>query len=265
MTTAPKLSPHSPLEPEPALDESSLNAIRSILTDQDVVTPNPVQNPKRVASPAVQGQQNASLPRRKADGLPDLLAPAEHSADEAVGKSRKSTKAAKAFKRWFPVRGGSASAPSGHIRPTLEARPAAAQDASGGLVAHIKSYRPKKSHLALASLALIIFFRPWLVIGLALIAVFITFGVFLMVGYDGFWQGVIKAGRCYAKRRPSRAAAVHKKLDRFAVRWDAFLDRFPEGTVDGFYLPDFGQLDTAEARHDAALNRRLAGLSGKQG
>ena len=41
------------------------------------------------------------------------------------------------------------------------------------------------------------------------------------------------------------------------MKWDAVLDRFPEGTVDGLYLPDFGEMAAAEARHDAALDRRF--------
>jgi hypothetical protein len=41
------------------------------------------------------------------------------------------------------------------------------------------------------------------------------------------------------------------------------LDRFPEGTVDSLYLPDISELASAEARHDAAMERRLSGMSGK--
>lgn len=67
-------------------------------------------------------------------------------------------------------------------------------------------------------------------------------------------------GRWYARRRPNRAAELHRKLDAFAMKWDAVLDRFPEGSVDGLYLPDFGELATADARHDEALDRRFANL-----
>lgn len=87
-------------------------------------------------------------------------------------------------------------------------------------------------------------------------------GVFLTVGYDGFWQGMIKFGRWYANRRPARAALLHARLDRFAVAWDGILDRFPEGTVDGLYLPDFGELAAADDRHTEAMDRRLSGLHG---
>lgn len=48
------------------------------------------------------------------------------------------------------------------------------------------------------------------------------------------------------------------------MKWDAVLDRFPEGTVDGLYLPDFGEMAEAEARHDAALDRRFDRLRGPE-
>ncbi len=111
--------------------------------------------------------------------------------------------------------------------------------------------------------ALVVLLRPWLVLGLFVLSLLVLIGVILTVGYDGFWQGVMKASRWYGKRRPHRAEALYAKLDRFAMRWDAFLDRFPEGTVDGLYLPDLEQLATAERRHDEAVARRLAGLQGK--
>ena len=44
------------------------------------------------------------------------------------------------------------------------------------------------------------------------------------------------------------------------MKWDAVLDRFPEGTVDGLYLPDFGEMAAAETRYDEALDRRFDSL-----
>lgn len=121
----------------------------------------------------------------------------------------------------------------------------------------ILGYRPSPKHVVLASLALLVFFRPWLVVGLMFIGVIIFVGVFLILGYDGFWRRAMSLARWYARRRPERAAVLHRKLDTFAMRWDAILDRFPEGSVDGLYLPDFGDLATADARHEDALNRRF--------
>lgn len=122
-------------------------------------------------------------------------------------------------------------------------------------------YRPSFKVAIWLSFALLLFMRPWLVLGLSLMTLVVLIGVFLIVGYDGCWRGAMGVARWYAGRRPNRAAELHRKLDAFAMKWDALLDRFPEGTVDGLYLPDFGNMATADARHDAALDRRLANLA----
>ena len=117
--------------------------------------------------------------------------------------------------------------------------------------------RPPARAVILSLLALAVVLRPWLVFGVLFVTVFVVLGVFLALGYDGFWQRAMALGRWYAARQPERAAALHARLDAFAMKWDAVLDRFPEGTVDGLYLPDFGEMAAAEARHDAALDRRF--------
>ena len=131
-----------------------------------------------------------------------------------------------------------------------------------GLKPSVMSYRPTPKHVILAGIALLVLFRPWLVVGLLLLSLFVMVGVFLILGYDGFWRRAMGAARWYAQRRPDRAVELHRKLDNFAMKWDAILDRFPEGSVDGLYLPDFGDLATADKRHDEALDRRFANLQG---
>ncbi|MEQ5829216.1 hypothetical protein J3456_17870 [Sulfitobacter sp. NFXS29] len=120
--------------------------------------------------------------------------------------------------------------------------------------------RPSPRAVILSLLGLAVILRPWLVLGVVFIAVFVTLGVFLALGYDGFWGRALALGRWYAARRPERAAALHARLDAFAMKWDAVLDRFPEGTVDGLYLPDFGEMAAADTRHDEALDRRFDSL-----
>ena len=130
----------------------------------------------------------------------------------------------------------------------------------GRLKAKITGYRPTAKHLVVAALVLLVLFRPWLVVGILFITAFILTGTFLILGYDGFWHRMMSGARWYARRRPSRAAHVQRKLDAFAMKFDGFLDRFPEGSVDGLYLPDFGELAAAEAQHDEALDRRFDSL-----
>jgi hypothetical protein len=129
----------------------------------------------------------------------------------------------------------------------------------------VPSYRPTRRHIVLALLALTVLLWPWLVLAAVLLLVMLLTGAFLILGYDGFWRRAIGVAKWYARRRPAHADRLHRKVDRFAMKWDAVLDQFPEGTVDGLYLPDFGVWAEAEARHDAALARRLDGLREHEG
>jgi hypothetical protein len=126
--------------------------------------------------------------------------------------------------------------------------------------ARVLGYRPTPRHILLASAALLVLFRPWLVFWSLVFSLFALIGVFLFLGYDGFWQRAMQLARWYASRRPDRAAQMHRRLDAFAMKWDMILDHFPDGTVDGLYMPDFGEMATAESRHDAVLERRFANL-----
>lgn len=128
------------------------------------------------------------------------------------------------------------------------------------LKAQITGYRPTPRHILLASAALLIVFRPWLVVGLVLLALMLLALTFLVLGYDGFWLRAMGAARWYANRNPDRAGELNRKFDTFALKWDAFLDRFPEGTVDGLYLPDLGDIAQRDARHEEALDRRMQNL-----
>ena len=171
-----------------------------------------------------------------------------------------------------PPRAAPKAAPQQQAAPTQpEPQPqpqpyqtAAAAPRAPGLVARtrarITGYRPTVRHILLASLALLVLFRPWLVVGMVLMTIFTFVGLLLVLGYDGFWQRSMAIARWYARRRPSRAVELHRKLDSFAMKWDAVLDRFPEGTVDALYLPDFGELAVADKRHEEAMDRRLGKL-----
>ncbi len=214
------------------LDDVSLLAIRSLVAGQPATDPMQREEPLRgtVTSDAPQQRQ------RKANSLPPLAEPQAEDG-RAPGK---------AAARRRSSRGGAAGGALAVVRARL-----------GG-------YRPKPAHVTLAALLLFVVFRPWLMLGLVFVSLVIMSGVFLITGYDGFWHGVMKISRWYARRNPGRASAIHHRLDAFAMRWDAVLDRFPEGTVDGLYLPDFGGLATADARHDEAMERRLAALRQKE-
>lgn len=251
MTATQTISPNDTATSEAELDADSLSAIRSILTEEEKPAPRrKTQRSERVNAEAVPVKVSIS---RKSDAFPPLES-AEADEDASIAAIKP--------KRGFSFRRKAAKPKRANPKPSAPPRQASTAAGEGnGIMDRIRAYRPTVAHIVLACLALFVLMRPWLVVGLLLLSVVVLVGVFLIAGYDGFWQGVVNVSRWYAKRRPSRAAAIHARLDRFAVGWDSILDRFPEGTVDALYLPDFGDLAQADARHGEALDRRLAGLN----
>ncbi len=74
------------------------------------------------------------------------------------------------------------------------------------------------------------------VVGLWLLA---SVSAFLVFGAERVWIWVAKTASKLAFRFPRQGAGLFLWLDSVAYRWDLVLDRFPEGTVDGLYMPDF--------------------------
>jgi len=211
------------------LDPQALAAIRNLLDKE----PEAVEQPAAVKQSAEASRTIAPIPEpKRAEPAP------RRSARDPIDAEQ--------------------PAPKRQVKGKMKRIKSAALD--GGLMASITSYRPAPKHIVYAAFGLLLLFRPWLVAGLLFLGLFIMIGVFLILGYDGFWKRAMGFARWYAKRRPERAAEMHRKLDGFAMRWDAILDWFPEGSVDSLYLPDFGNLATADARHDKALERRFASL-----
>ena len=222
------------------LDPNSLAAIRDLLASEKPVTPKPVR--ERIAEKAAVAQAPAEPVQLEPIAASQHTATAPHAAAVQPAQDKP--------KRW-----GRKARPA-----KAKASAPVADGQSAGLIAKIKGYRPTFKHILIAAAVLLVLFRPWLVFGLLFLGLFIITGIFLILGYDGFWHRIMGVARWYARRHPTRSAEVHRKLDSFAMRFDAFLDRFPEGSVDGLYLPDFGDLAEAEARHDEALDRRFETL-----
>jgi hypothetical protein len=80
------------------------------------------------------------------------------------------------------------------------------------------------------------------------------------MGAERFWGSVLAGLMRLSKRQPKLARQLQERLDRFAFRWDAVLDRFPEHWVAEFYMPDIRVLAEADTRHAAAVSERLARL-----
>lgn len=229
MTIEQKTEPNSDAI---GLDPTSLAAIRNLLATEPEVEPQPVE--ERQAAKA----EAAFVPLPEAAAHAHEPRPVMASAKPSKADLKAAKRAAKAKAKAFRTGDG--------ILDRVKAK--------------VVGYRPTPKHIVLACLTLLIIFRPWLVLGLVFLSSFIVMAIFLILGYDGFWRRGMGLARWYARRRPARSVELHRKLDTFAMKWDAVLDRFPEGSVDGLYLPDFGDLAEAEARHDAALDRRFESL-----
>jgi hypothetical protein len=216
----------------PELDADALAAIRSMIAEAP--RPDPVAQPVRGSEAPQQAVTIARMPTRPTSAEGDAMhkrteqAPPEPAEQSAVP----------------------AEALADHVPGGLSRLLARVKD-------KVADIRVTPKRVALVALVALILFWPWLMVGILFFCAFIVTAIFLTLGYDGFWRRAMGLGRWYARRRPAHAAVIHEKLDTFAMRWDAVLDRFPEGTVDGLYLPDFGEMAIADSRHDAAMERRL--------
>ena len=110
-------------------------------------------------------------------------------------------------------------------------------------------------------MALLVYLRPmWFVLGFVL-TLGLVLGVVLIFGVDRLWGSVFAYLERIETTAPSKARRMRKRLDRFAQRWDHVLDMFPDGTVDGLYLPDFQAMEAEKERHAAAVEKRFAKLA----
>lgn len=128
------------------------------------------------------------------------------------------------------------------------------------VLARLRGYRPTRRHIVVAIVVLLALWRPWLLVAMVVVPMLIVAGTFAAIGQDRFWSGVLRGYRRMQSRNPVRAERLRARADRFALRWDAFLDRFPEGSVDALYLPDLNSLQEAQAQHAEALDRRFERL-----
>lgn len=123
--------------------------------------------------------------------------------------------------------------------------------------ARLRAFRPSTRHVALVSVALLVVVRPhWFVIA-AILTAALLIGAFLTLGSDRIWRMVVAGLARVEIRNPDRAARLRVRLDRFACRWDAILDVFPEGSVDGLYMPDLQAMQNADDAHTRAMSARL--------
>ena len=117
-----------------------------------------------------------------------------------------------------------------------------------GAMARVRSYRPKRSHILLAVLALIMYFRPFLIPVLILINLLVGLIIYLSLGPDRAHEHLAAAWGWLVRNRPKRAEKLRGMADRFALRFDAFLDRLPDRWAEKLALPDFSQSAQAQSK-----------------
>lgn len=201
--------------------DADILAIRALLNDEGAEPPAVRARPVTAIPPKTPAASRDTAEDPGDAGLSDRIRAAERAADTA-----------------------------GARRPRL---PAPVQDR----IARLRAYRPTLRHVALAALVLLVVLRPWLLVTVVLLPALIVAGIFLSVGHDRFWAGVLRLYNRFHARNPEKAERLRRRADGIALRWDAFLDRFPEGTVDALYLPDLNSLQDQEERHRQALAERF--------
>lgn len=197
----------------------------------------------------------------------DLPGPEELAAMTAAAQSRRAARAARMEDLpVLPAEDASADTtrPARGRGKKRRQLPAAARIALPGLE-RLRGYRPSRRQVMLLVLVLFALWRPWLVLALVLLPPVLVLGLLVGLGHDRFWDGAMRGFIRFAQRFPARAERLRRRMDGFAMRWDAVLDRFPEALVQGLYLPDFDSLQQREARHDRVLDERLARLRNEAG
>lgn len=119
-------------------------------------------------------------------------------------------------------------------------------------------FQVKRKHVVWIGFVVAVVLRPnWFLLTFVLSAILLL-GAFAVFGTNKTWRAIMWGFNGYARRSPERAKRFAKRMDRAAMRWDGFLDRFPEGMVDGLYLPDFQSIQDADDKHNAVVDARLS-------
>ncbi|WP_371225955.1 hypothetical protein [Roseovarius sp. 2305UL8-3] len=116
----------------------------------------------------------------------------------------------------------------------------------------ITGYRPRVKHILLAALALVMFFRPWLIPGLLFVAFWVVLVAYLTMGHDRMVEIISNGWDRFVKRYPKRAERLRQRADRFALKFDAMLDRLPDSWAEKLALPDLSQ----PSKPDESLDER---------
>lgn len=127
-------------------------------------------------------------------------------------------------------------------------------DARTGIVDRIKAYRPSRKHIFLVVLAGVVIWRPWLVPGILFVTFWIGLIVYLTLGPDRTMEKLSAVWTWLQRTRPETAEKLRDSADRFALKFDALLERLPDRWAERLALPDFSQPSDAQVKMDEATD-----------
>jgi len=121
-------------------------------------------------------------------------------------------------------------------------RPSRPAGAPLNLKARVLGYRPTRKHIVLAVLALVVVMRPWLIPWVLFVGFWVGLIAWLTVGPDRMAEWAASAWDRLCTRKPELAEKLRRKADRFALRFDAFLDKLPDSWAEKLALPDLSRV-----------------------
>ena len=118
--------------------------------------------------------------------------------------------------------------------PTLApAEPAPAPSPAGAAApmhnaAQRRRLMPRRKHVWLLALALVMVWKPLLLPLIVLVTFWIGLICYLTLGHERSAAGAARIWSGYERRWPARAARARRRADGFALWWHRVLDRLPE-------------------------------------
>ena len=107
------------------------------------------------------------------------------------------------------------------------------------LIERILGHKHALKGVILVGTLLILYTRPWLIIGMIFLTICSCVGLFVALGYDRFWRRAVALGRWYAKRKPTQYWTGSPKdlltgcICRISVKLPKLTPAMPRRWIDG--------------------------------
>jgi hypothetical protein len=161
--------------------------------------------------------------------------PAIASQDELSGQSGR-------LARRAAQQEGAAAARLDAVAAQYYPAPLPVEDLTGNADRIVTQMMPWLGRGALALMALAVIWTWPLILPVAVVAaVLVPIVCTVALGSDGVANALARLFRWRNARHPDRAERMRARIDGFAMRMDALLDRLPEGWTTGLYMPDFSR------------------------